>query len=47
MKKQARIEKRRFWRTIFDRLKLTVKIFRRKFALKKKSFQRFPNEAPH
>jgi predicted LPLAT superfamily acyltransferase len=47
MEKQTPTGKRNFWRDIFNWLKLFAKTIQHKIALKRKSFQRFPNEAPH
>lgn len=47
MKTQARTKKRNLRRDVLDWLRSAAKIIRSKFAEKGKSFQSFPNEAPH
>lgn len=47
MKTQEQSKIRNLWRLISGCLRLAVKLARSKFAVKGKSFQPFPKEAPH
>ena len=47
MSAQKESKIRNAWRLISGCLRLAAKLARNKFAVKGKSFQPFPNEAPH
>jgi hypothetical protein len=47
MKTQAQAKKRNLRRDVLDWLRRLVRTLRKKFSVKGKSFEPFPNEAPH
>jgi hypothetical protein len=47
MNKQARTKKRLSWRRVLSWLRLAAGNIQKKAAIKGKSFEAFPNEAPH
>ena len=47
MKKQIKAKKQNLWRDVLAWLRLAAKALRKRFAVKGKSSQLFPNEAPH